>query len=109
VTALQPAYEAAARVTLASYVPATQDPVPSPTVVFVGAKRVDVVPTLHNVLVIRGREIAALGPLSGALKPQEVELTNTAARDRNVDRSLTGSTVSSTDSARSTIQHRKVP
>ncbi|MGY4969355.1 nuclease-related domain-containing protein [Streptomyces nigrescens] len=53
-----------------------------PALVFVGAKRVDVVPTLHDVRVIRGRDVAALGPLSGALRPEEVELIYTAARDR---------------------------
>ncbi|MGW7572484.1 nuclease-related domain-containing protein [Streptomyces sp. NPDC054765] len=50
--------------------------------VFVGAKQVDVVPTLHDVRVIRGRDVSSLGPLSGALKPEEVELIYTAARDR---------------------------
>ncbi|MFC5251258.1 nuclease-related domain-containing protein [Streptomyces nigrescens] len=53
-----------------------------PALVFVGAKQVDVVPTLQDVRVIRGREVAALGPLRGALKPEEVELIYTAARDR---------------------------
>ncbi len=53
-----------------------------PALVFVGAKRVDVVPTLHDVRVIRGKEVAALGPLSGALTPEEIELIYIAARDR---------------------------
>lgn len=53
-----------------------------PVLVFVGASKIDKVPSLHDVRVYQEREVAALGPLGGALSPAQIEKIYAVARDR---------------------------
>jgi len=53
-----------------------------PVLVFVGAARVTTVATLLDVRVYEGREVSALGPLTGTLAPPDVERIYAVARNR---------------------------
>ncbi|WP_260610286.1 nuclease-related domain-containing protein [Streptomyces sp. WAC06614] len=53
-----------------------------PVLVFVGVESVSSAATRHAVRVYREREVAALGPLSGKLTPDQVERVYAVARHR---------------------------
>lgn len=53
-----------------------------PILVFVRPTELNVVPTLSDARVIRDRELAALGPLTGVLTPDQVQAVYSVARDR---------------------------
>ncbi len=53
-----------------------------PLLVFVRPSRLTVVPSLADVRAMSERELAALGPLSGALRPDQVDSVYAVARDR---------------------------
>ncbi|MGW9025477.1 nuclease-related domain-containing protein [Streptomyces sp. NPDC055722] len=56
-----------------------------PVLVFVGAASVEVVPSLHDVRVIRKeREVSALGALGGRLSTTQIEAVYAVARDRRI-------------------------
>lgn len=50
--------------------------------VFVKPQRLDVAPSLHDVRALCERDLAALGPLSGVLRPEQVERVYSVARDK---------------------------
>ncbi|GHE76894.1 hypothetical protein GCM10017778_73290 [Streptomyces vinaceus] len=52
--------------------------------VFVGALKIDVVPTQLGVRVLQERAVSSLGPLSGELTPPQIERVYSVARDRRV-------------------------
>ncbi len=54
----------------------------TPLLVFVGPTTLNVVPSLHDVRAIRERELAALAPLTGVLRPDQVSSLYAVARDR---------------------------
>ncbi|WP_343234503.1 MULTISPECIES: nuclease-related domain-containing protein [unclassified Streptomyces] len=69
-----------ARTVLASH---CSFPVPvEPVLVFVGVKELPVVPTQLAVRIYREREVAALGPLTGKLSPEQVDEVYAVARHR---------------------------
>ncbi|MFI1937438.1 nuclease-related domain-containing protein [Streptomyces purpureus] len=53
-----------------------------PVLVWVDVSKLDVVPTQLEVRVYQERQVASLGPMSGALDPAQVERVHTVARDR---------------------------
>ncbi|MGD9485615.1 nuclease-related domain-containing protein [Streptomyces sp. TRM70308] len=58
-------------------------PVPvRPVLVLVGVRRLTVVPTLHDVCVLRDRQLGALGATGGVLSPATAARVHAVARDR---------------------------
>ncbi|MER5730966.1 nuclease-related domain-containing protein [Streptomyces sp. NPDC002138] len=55
-----------------------------PVLVFVGIASLDRAVTQHSVRIYREREVAALGPLTGKLTPEQVEQAYSVARHRRV-------------------------